>query len=253
MTTSKELLEKICNFKEVLDTDMTNPVQLSFLSMVDNDEEYMLEQKRKKRDLKIDVITGEKDESALDELDLTNGLQPYGLDTPIISPQFHSITINPTKFISHDDLYDKVINFLEISTLNPKKTNLQKSFDLTLVDDPKITDMENFDLHIRRIITRLVMNGNIIAQYGRIGPAQFVIYGSNLINYFEKIKTPRMMGAHNLIFIFDKNINPDKVILGRGGDIQHEGIDLVDNSKYGKYFFKETPKWHSNFSWFYIK
>lgn len=249
MITSKDKLKLICNYKEETSKKINQPINISFTSMIStDDEEYILEQKKKNRDLKIDVITGEKDSSVLEKVEAISEYDNF----PIISPQFHSIIMKPNKFVSYDDIYDDTIQFLEKNTQNPKKINAiwKTNLNITLVNYPNYTLRENFDLKVRKILTNIMLNSSVIATDGRYGPAKTILYGENLIEYFDQIKSM----VQTFDYIYEPNLDPDKVILCRNSStLDQEGIVFVDNSTHVIYFMKETPKWNKQYSWFLIK
>jgi hypothetical protein len=55
-----------------------------------------------------------------------------------------------------------------------------------------------------------------------------------------------------MLVIYDNNIDKDKVIVCRSGNINEPGLLLANDSVNNKFYFKETTFWNRQYSWFNI-
>lgn len=251
--TSKDKLQNICNYIEgSLTTNQM--INVSFIEMISSDDEVMLaERKRQNRELAIDITLGEKEESEWDKRD-TWGDQLYNTsDINIISPKVLSMSISKSPYKNHDEIYDYIINFIDKNTSNPKKLingAQSQQFNVKLGQgnySPDATEYEKYEADIRRIITKINLCSSVISIEGRIGPGKVVLIGKNNWGIFKEIENYGNMGFK---FIYDENIDSDKVIVLRNNDNNHPGIFLIDND--GEFYIKETPNWHKQLCWFWI-
>jgi hypothetical protein len=150
-------------------------------------------------------------------------------------------------FVDYNHLYDQVISFLIKNTKKPKINSFSTNLGVS------INKLDDYDVSSRKIITKLMMNSNIIAADGRYGPAKSVIVGKNNFHYFHYIE--EVQNFNNFDFIYDTSIDPDQVIMCRPNNIANNGpgILLIDNSDYGRYYLHGIDRWESQFSWFTIK
>lgn len=260
-----EKVKNICNYSDSQNITGNN-LSFSWLETISsNDEEFLNWQKRKNRDLSIDVIL---DEISEDEWLSKKSDNNYNLpfqDSPlssIVSPRLMTAYANAIKYNEDLEIYDYLTSFLDKNTQSSK--NLQNSkntnLDLTLSNNYNLIERENFEANIRRIITKITMHSNIIAMEGRIGPGNTAIVGQNNWKYFNYIETQygylqRLLhycGA-NVKIIYEKNIDKNKVIICRSGNINNPGILLVNDSINKNFYFKETTFWDRQYSWFSIK
>jgi hypothetical protein len=140
----KTNIEKICNYTE----DTKNPYQpaisLTYIDMITEDEDIQLrELKRENRELAIDIILDEKDES---EWENRNNLPNTGFGSyPTISPKLFTVNTRAQKFTSLKDLEYEVFNKLESLTKNVP-TSIAKlpgnTLNLTI---PTYNGLDSFD------------------------------------------------------------------------------------------------------------
>ena len=101
----------------------------------------------------------------------------------------------------------------------------------------------------------LNLHSNIISMDGKIGPSKTAIVGINIFKYISYIEA--VYGYKHIDVIYDTSIDPDKIILCRNdredGSNSSPGIILVNDVQNSRYFLKETNKWDSQFSWFWVK
>jgi hypothetical protein len=253
MIDSKEKIEKICNYSE----DTKNPYQpaisLSYIDMITEDEDIQLrELKRENRELAIDIILDEKDES---EWENRNNLPNTGFGTyPTISPKIFTVNTRAQKFTSFEDLEYEVFTKLETLTKNVP-TSIAKlpgnTLNLTIPTD---NDSEAFR---RRVLTKITMCSNFIAMESGKGIANTIIVGRNAIQYvqsYEQIidNNTSILGGMNLIV--SHYIDPDKVIVMRCEDTPGVGLNVIFKPNDLVYYMVETPQsWEKTMKWFWIK
>lgn len=254
-----EKVKNICNYSN--ENISGNNIKFSWVETISSDDEEFLNwQKRKKRDLSIDVVLDEISEDEwLSKKSDNNYNLPFqdsplsSSTTTIVSPRLMTASVNATKYNEDLEIYDYLISFLDKNTQSSK--NLQNSkntnLDLTLSNNYNLTERENFEANIRRIITKITMHSNIIAMEGRIGPGNTAIVGENNWEYFDYIET--QYGGSNVKIIYEKNIDKNKVIICRSGNINNPGILLANDSINKNFYFKETTFWDRQYSWFSIK
>ena len=268
MTTFKDKLKLITSFKEELDKTSSSQAQIMYMEMISNDdEEYMREVKARNRDLAIDILLDDKDEYEWEnrhilperqDIDVSskynNGTQYMG----VVAPKIMSMNVTGKQFISYEDVYSQVIDFLEKQTQNGKTLyNLPAStLTFTQTNDPNKNDSENEEANSRKVITKIMMASNIIAQYGRIGPGTSVLVGTNIMDKYPSITNNMdengMIGG--MLFIVEPGIDPDKIIVCRGNRPDSSGIILMTFPNDNRFFLKETDfSWHRQYCWFSIK
>lgn len=252
-----EKVKNICNYQEKFIN--SNQISVSWVeTILSSDEEYIREQKRKNRELSIDVVLDEITESDWQESKSQSDYQ-MNIDeeySNIITPKIMSSNINGKKYSNKSDIYDHLISFIETKTGNKKKKvsgNSNMNLDVQLNNDINLTDSENYEANLRRIITKVNMHSNIIAMDGRIGPGNSILIGKNNWEYFHHIEI-KYSGIRGMKFIYEDSIGPNKIIVCRSNNtIEKPGIILVDDTKNHQYFFKETNFWDRQYSWFWIK
>jgi hypothetical protein len=258
--TSKDKLNNICNYiksKQNITPLIGSPtINISFIEMLSNDDEYMLAQKRREnRDLVIDITLGEKNESEWSKRDSWgDDLVNITTDTSVVMPKVLTMSIGKSIYKNHDEVYDYIIDFIDKNTNKPKSLlngGQSQQFNIKLGQgnySPDLTDMEKHSVDIRRIITKVNLCSSVVSIEGRIGPAKTVLVGKNNWNIFNEID--ESLGNMGFKFIYDDKIDPEKVIVLRNNDTQHPGIYLIENN--GDFYIKETPHWHRQFCWFWI-
>jgi hypothetical protein len=249
MTTN---IEKICNYSE----DTKNPYQpaisLSYIDMITEDEDIQLrELKRENRELAIDIILDEKDES---EWENRNNLPNTGFGSyPTISPKLFTVNTRAQKFTSFKDLEYEVFNKLESLTKNVP-TSIAKlpgnTLNLTI---PTYNGLDSFDSFKRRVLTKITMCSNFIAMESAKGIANSVIVGTNAIQYIEEYKQmDSILGGMNLIVT--PFIDPDKIIVMRTENTAGVGLNVILKPNDSMYYMVETPQsWEKTMKWFWIK
>lgn len=248
---SLENLKLITNYKESkLDSTSVNLFYVEFVD--ESDDKYIRELKAKRREVAIDVVLGEKEESELDEIKIHQ--QANKIDNTfgtMIAPSVHSVSSKVKSYTDCDQIYDDLLQFID------KETNSQKNIpgvgsniDLVFKKDINLTDYENYEAFCRKIITRLTMCSNIIDVDGRIGIGTFVLVGKDNWHYFERIED--FINPIGLKIIYTDKIKEDKVIVGRSNNADQSGISLfidLENKKYSRF---ETNLWKKQYCWFKI-
>ena len=158
MTTSKDKLKSIVSFKEELNKSSLPNIQCMYIEMVsDLDEERMRAIKSHNRDLAIDIILDEKDESEWDKRGvlpstLEEQLSPFGGGmSDVLAPKVKSMSISRQRFKDYDDLYVDVVNYINNLT-SVGKTFTQSTaphLNFTITNDPNKTDEENYQYNSR--------------------------------------------------------------------------------------------------------
>ncbi len=268
MTTFKDKLKLITSFKEELDKTSLPQVQIMYLEMIsDDDEEYMRELKSRNRDLAIDILLDDKDSSEWEnrhilperkDLDFSSQYNNVTQYMGVVAPKIMSMNVTGKQFISYEDVYSQVINFLEKQTKNGKTLYNVPASALTFIpiNDPDKTDSENEEINCRKIITKIIMASNIIAQYGRIGPGKSVLVGTNVVSKYPSLinNLDENGMISGILFIVEPGIDPDKIIVCRGNNVDQSGIILMTFPNDNRFFLKETDfSWHRQYCWFDIK
>ena len=244
-------IKQLCNYSTLAKNITGNVCQIMYIDTESTiNESYNLKVKMSNRDLAIDILLNNKEESEWDNREISYSDVEY---PEIISPKVYSLSISGSNFTGYDDLYTNLIDFLETNTQN-KKPNI---LDLKIVDDHSLTTSENFDKKIRKILSRIISAGSMVAVEGRIGPGNSVIVGKNNWKYIHEIidrygNTGIINSFNGISVIFDENISPDKLIICRSNKIDQPGLILIDDSVNSRYFFKETTNWDKQYCWFNI-
>ena len=267
MITFKDKLKTLTSFREEVDKQALSQAQIMYMDIIsEDDEEYMRELKQQNRDLAIDILLDEKDESewnnrhilkSEDEDVSSQYNNPSNYQT-VIAPKIMSMNVQSKNFTGYENLYNEVIDFLEKQTQNGKTLyNLpSSSLTFTRYNDVDKTDEENEAINSRKIITKIMMASNIIATHGRIGTGKSVLVGTNIISKYpsliNNVDENGLVGG--MLFIVEPGIDPDKIIVCRGSNADQPGIILITYPKDNRYFLKETNfSWHRQYCWFSIK
>ena len=235
--TTLDKIKLVSNFKNQKNT--LPQIQVSYIDFIYDTEEERLKKKMERRNIAIDVLLGEANEEDLvDKVsDLGSGDElSFG---SVISPQVFSLNIQSKKYISEDNLYDEVIDFIGKSNLKSNKVNL----DLTLSNSPDGSDN-------RKFISKVLMASNLISVEGRIGPGKTVILGKNV--FYKMSDCLDMLSNAGLQHFVDYTIDPDKVIVCRSNNTDQNGIICILDEGNGRYFLKETTNWERQYCSFTV-
>jgi hypothetical protein len=262
MITFKDKLKNLTSFREELDKTSLPQAQIMYMDMIsEDDEEYMRELKSHNRDLAIDILLDDKDESEWEnrhilperkDVDVSSQYNTGSQYTGVIAPKIMSMNVQSKQFTGYENLYSEVIDFLEKQTQN-SKTNVPLFIP---TNDSNKTNLENEEINSRRLITKIMMASNIIATQGRIGPGKSVLVGTNVIS-----KYPSLINSlddngmiFGLLFIVETGIDPDKIIVCRGSNADQSGIILITYPNDVRFFLKETDfSRHRQYCWFSVK
>jgi hypothetical protein len=248
----KKEIKYLCNFSEKQHSGSV--ASISYLDYVEeNTLEDQLKAKSQNRELAIDILTGEKQESAWDNrVDLPIVEDIY---IPTMGFKIFSMRVKATHFTSYQDLHTDLLNYIEKFTQGqPVLKNGMSSFDLTLTNDSDKTSRENFEYNKRRIITKLVSCGNYMAVTNRRGPGTTLLaHPETISKYFYGDK--QLVNSANYTLIESNIISKNKFIILRadisGGN--EDGLFVIKSIDEDKYFMKETPSLKNRIMWFYIK
>jgi hypothetical protein len=248
----KNEIKYLCNFSEKQHNGSV--ATISYLDYVEeNTLEDQLKAKAQNRELVIDIMTGEKEDSAWD-----NRVDLPKIDEssiPVIGVKIFSMRVQATRFTSYEDLHTDLINYMENFTQGqPVLKNGMPSFDLTLTNDPDKTDKENYGYSQRKIISKLVMCGNYIAMTNRRGPGTTILaHPETISKYFDVDK--QLVRAQTYTLIESELVSKDKFIVLRAdlSGTNEDGLFVVKSLDEDKYFMKETPNFKNKIMWFYVK
>jgi len=259
MITSKDKLKSIVSFKEELDKKSLLNTQIFYLEMVSEfDEERMRAMKSHNRDLAIDIILDEKDESEWDKRGvlpstLEDQLSPFGGGmTDTIAPKIMSMNVSGQKLQDYDTLYVEVVDYINNLTSVGKTFTQVNSpqLNFAIANDPTKTDGENYQYNSRKVISKILASSNIIAMEGKVGPGTGVLIGQNVANKADLLP----LSNSGINVIIEPLTDPDKVIVCRGGRADSSGIILISYPNDNRYYLKETPlSWSRQYCWFTIK
>lgn len=250
---SLDNLKLVTNYAEK-DLSNQNSVNLFYVEFLHNDdEEYLRELKAKRREVAIDVVLGEKEDSNLEELKIhkiCNSVGGYN-----ISNSVYNVNSKVQFFSDYNQMYEDLLSFLDKETNSLKNIPTVSNINLVFKKDINLTDNENHKSFCRKIITRLTMCSNIIAMDGRIGIGNFVLVGKDNWDYFRYIEEnikPFSGSNPVLSIIYTDKIQTNKVIVGRTNNSDQSGISLfvdLENQKYTRF---ETNLWKKQYCWFNI-
>ena len=245
-------IEKICNYTE--DTKPYQPtIALSYIDMVTEDEDsYQREIKRQNRELAIDIILDEKDES---EWENRNNIKiGFNSDyTSTISPKLLSVNTIAKNFTSFEDLEYEVLTKLESLTKNKPVSNnsMVNTLDITISNISSSYDFEELQ---RRVVSKIMACTNLVSMESRKGTANTIIVGIDVAKYIET----RDMNISNMFVGLDVVITPyidkDKIIVMRVENTIGTGLNVIVKPNDNKYYMVETPQsWEKTMKWFWIK
>ena len=248
----KKEIKYLCNFYEKQHSGSV--ATISYMDFIEEDTlQEQLKIKSQNRELVIDIVTGEKEESAWDsrvDLPILDGnyIQTIG-------PKIFSMTVQGKPFTSYEGLHTDILKYIEVFTQGqPVLKNGMSSFDLTITNDTDKTSRENSEIGQRRIITKIVSCGNYIAVNNRRGPGTtLIVHPETISKYFYGDK--QLVNAANYTLIESNIISKDKFIILRadinGG--QEDGLFVIKSLDEDQYFMKETPSLKNRIMWFHIK
>ena len=251
---NKEDLTLICNYHE--DSSVNDSSSIYYLDYIDSsDDELMREIKTKNRQITIDAILDNKEEdlskrikvdSKVEQINTPFSISPGTQTTGVIGLQVFSTSIssfNKQKFTSLQNIWDGVIRFYD-SLQNHSSLPTQLSSNLTLTTDPNLSIRDNIQTQQRRIITRIIGSSNAITTFGRVGPATFVIIGTDILKYFSNAdfmvesssKNPNVIGnIQGMSIIVSPLIKSNKIIVGRSESNKDAGGLMIFNNSIDYY------------------
>jgi len=244
--TISDKLKAICNYSEE-SKSLPPSVSISYMGIDTMTEEQRREKKRKERNLRIDSLLGEEDESSYDseyEYEIMENLS----EITTISPKIYTMNIS-AKSIDEFAAYHDIVCFLDKSSQS--RHHFPANLDYSPVKNEELSEREQHEMNFRRIVTKIMHASNFIASEGRIGPATAVIVGSENWHWFVEEKTNGFLG--NLLVILDEKIDPKKIIVARGGRKDSTGISCTKCVPDSTFYIKETDRWESQYVWFWIK
>ena len=248
----KKEIKYLCNFYEKQHSGSV--ATISYMDFIEEDTlQEQLKIKSQNRELVIDIVTGEKEESAWDsrvDLPILDGnyIQTIG-------PKIFSMTVQGKPFTSYEGLHTDILKYIGSFTQGqPVLKNGMSSFDLTITNDPDKTYRENFEYNQRRTMSKLVSCGSYIAMSNRRGPGTtLIVHPETISKYFYGDK--QLVNAANYTLIESNIISKDKFIILRadinGG--QEDGLFVIKSLDEDQYFMKETPSLKNRIMWFHIK
>ena len=243
-------IKYLCSYRE--DNSAVGTREVFFLEMVSSDDPSEIARiKSKNRDLAIDAIVDDKVdeyENRSESLHKWPGIDSgENLNSNYITPVFRKTKVSPKKFISYRDCYNKIIDHIESST------QVSNQPDLTYTNNSNYSGSENLDMFFRRIITKINHSSNAIAFEGRIGTANCVLIGRNILKYMNQNKyfdlnsnstNPDFIGSLNGISVLvSDRIADDKIVVLRAeSDKNDSGLIFIENKKTSEYYFTQTDK-----------
>jgi len=251
MTLSKkDEIKYLCNFSEK--SHNGSVASISYLDYLEeNTLQEQLKAKATNRELAIDIVTGEKEESAWDSRADLPKIDETTI--PVMGLKIFSMNVQAKTFTSYEDLHTEIITYIENFTQGqPVLNNGIASFDLTLTNDPSKTDKENFDYNNRRVISKLVSCGNYIAVTNRRGPGTTVLVHPDTCLKYD---ISAIINNSNYTLVKSDLITKDKFIVLRAdlSGTNEDGLFVIKSLDEDKYFMKETPNLKNKIMWFYVK
>jgi len=246
MTTTKDSLKAICNYSE--HTKSVGPaLSISYISMAVESEKEKLEKKMKNRSLAIDTVLDEVSEDA-SEYEVV-GIGLGSSEIPTIAPRIMIVQAS-ARHIDEDRAYFEAISFLDQNTRGACHGPVSLDIAISSFGE-HLSESENEMANARRIIAKIMMASNLIAVEGRIGPATAVIAGPDCWKWMELCQEHGL--SMNMVVILEPKMEPDKVIVARGGRMDNPGLMCVSCTADSTYFIKETHDWERQYAWFRIK
>ena len=266
MNISLSDIKLICNYKENNNPSLPRGIIYYFDTLSSEDEWVINETKRRNRQSVINSLLDEEQE---DYTDLSWPIQGVDLSDngTILSPRVMSQAVVAKNFIDYNSLYNDIISHLENITSKPMRKCQIHTHDinLKLTNDQNYTNLENFDINSRKIITKMTFLKNILSMKSRLGPGSVFIIGDNILDYlisssyeFQLNQVGSVIGVINgSKIIHSSNINPNKVIATITQNESSTGLNVINNVNNGDdyhqtYFISETPTFENRIVWFEI-
>ena len=252
MNISRSDIEKICNYVES-DKPSLPQGNIFYMDNISSHDEWVINQhKRVNRQKVINEVLDEQEEIVEDTwLPKSDG------DMSVLSPRMMSMSVKSKKFVSYEYLYDDVILHLDSLTSSPMKSNnfIKSNMNATKSNEYFLSQSENDDATLRRIITKITFCTNLISMTSMLGPANTLIVGDEIFIYLLSANNiilydnNKEMMLMNLKLVRSSKIKSNKCILLKTSGQLGAGICV---SKYndGRYFMKETPNYEKTIAWF---
>jgi len=253
-------IECICNYTE--NSKPSQSVgQMHYIEAVVNDsEEYLLEIKKKNRDLAIDAIVDNKEDEYINREKPKWPPEDFDESSNFSSTSVvvKSISLTSSIFTNFDDLFISVINKLE--TLTSGHMTISKLPNVNIINNLS-SNKENFEATSRKICTMIQMLNHLISSKSYIGSGTTVICGYDSINYI--MDSPLFMPSNNsseskghingMCVILSRYIKSNKIIVLRASKSTESGLNVINNINDGTYFMSETPgSWDRCITWFEV-
>ena len=244
-------IEKICNYVESNKPSL--PVgNIFYMDNISSHDEWVINQhKRINRQKILNEVLDEQEEIVEDTwLPKSDG------EMSVMTPRMMSMSVKSKKFVSYEDLYDDVISNLDILTSSPMKPNnfIKSNIVANKSNESFLSQTENENATLRRIITKITFCNNLIAMTSMLGPANTLIVGDEIFEYLltsDNIITfdKNNMVLMNLKLVRSPKIKSNKCILLKTSGQLGAGI-CVSKHDDGRYFMKETPNYEKTIAWF---
>lgn len=245
------IIDDIKNFCCCSESSKGGALDIMYLEMISSDDpEEIARIKTLTRDLAIDAIVDDKVEEYENRKESLNnygnidfeGFASQNTNRLQITPVFRKLRTLPKKFVSYADCYNEILDHIELST------NISNQPDITYL--PTLTYSE----FGRRLLSKMVMCSNIIAQESRRGLATTILVGTDILKYLdtsyftpfenEKKYDAKIVGMFSgFTVITSDRISPDKVIVLRSHQsMDSAGLIFIENKRMSQYYFTQTDK-----------
>ena len=136
---------------------------------------------------------------------------------------------------------------------------IPQNLNITYQKDSNLTDSENEMAKSRRIMTRIMMVNNLIASTSRLGPANTIISGLDVVKYLE-MSNAMMKNKKGIIngniqgmnVISSSHIKSNKIIMMKNCQKTENGLNVINCPNDMRYFLKETPNFEKCINWFEV-
>ena len=244
-------LEKICNYVESDKPSLPKQIVHYIDYITPQDEWYINQLKRINRQNVINEVLDEEDDSdESDFLPFSGGNDDIG----VVTPSIMTLPVTGNKFIDYKELYKDILVYIDNLTNSPMKTWTKSSLDLQIQNNTNISNHENILSISRRLLTKITFCGNLIAMTGRMGPANTIIVGLDVLDYL--LALPGLIRDANenttingMKLVISEKIKSNKCIVLRSSNQLGPGL-CVSKHDDGSYFMKETPNYEKTIAWF---